>query len=181
MPTPEGVRGDKNYIKMKKLFYLMVAALCLVSCFDGPAPTPESNFVDLGLPSGTQWKDVNEKNANDSVFDFYDFDAAVSAFGNSLPTKEQLEELVGQCTWERLEKEYKVTGPNGKSIMLPAEGLRNCSGTAGEQGVIGRYWSSTSEDADLAWTLSFNMAGKGVDMSSRCNSQCVRLVRKAAQ
>lgn len=165
---------------MKKLFYCM-AALCLVACDFGPAPTPVSEFVDLGLPSGTQWKKANEVNANDSVFDFYDFDGAVSAFGNSLPTKEQLEELVNKCTWTKSDSGYTVTGPNGKSISMPAAGFRNCSGTAGEHGIIGRYWSSTPEDADLAWGLTFNNGGQGIDMGSRCNSHSIRLVRKVTQ
>ena len=51
-------------------------------------------YVDLGLPSGTYWKESNESG-------FYNYDNAVSKFGDKLPTKEQLERytenLDGYC------------------------------------------------------------------------------------
>lgn len=43
-------------------------------------------YTDLGLPSGTIWKNFNATG-------FYTYDEAVSQFGNRLPTKEQWEEL----------------------------------------------------------------------------------------
>jgi hypothetical protein len=48
-----------------------------------------------------------------------------------MPTKSELEELENNCTWKlttrKRKKGYKVTGPNGKSIFLPAAGHTNNS------------------------------------------------------
>ncbi|MBO5960709.1 MAG: hypothetical protein J6P99_02550, partial [Paludibacteraceae bacterium] len=46
-------------------------------------------YVDLGLPSGTLWKDANEGGDNA----LYTYDEAVNRWGSKLPTKEQLGEL----------------------------------------------------------------------------------------
>lgn len=49
-----------------------------------------------------------------------------------LPTKEEFKELLNKCTWtwtlQNGVKGYKVTGPNGKSIFLPAAGQQNGEG-----------------------------------------------------
>ena len=42
----------------------------------------------------------------------------------TMPTNEQLKELIEKCTWEFTGTGYTVTGPNGKSIFLPAAGYR---------------------------------------------------------
>ncbi|MBP5650137.1 MAG: hypothetical protein J6X01_03555, partial [Bacteroidales bacterium] len=84
----------------------------------------QTEFVDLGLPSGTKWKSSNEMGNGSG---FYTFDEAVSAFGSQLPTKEQCEELIDKCTWTwQSNGSYKVTGPNGNSIILPAAGGNDC-------------------------------------------------------
>ena len=72
-------------------------------------------YVDLGLPSGTKWKSANEDG-------YYTYDEAVKKFGNSLPSKEQWEELKGNCIWVWKGNGYDVTGPNGKTIYLRAAG-----------------------------------------------------------
>lgn len=56
-------------------------------------------YADLGLPSGTLWAESNEEG-------YYTFDEAVEKYGNSLPTREQLEELKSHCQWEWNDKEY---------------------------------------------------------------------------
>ena len=80
-------------------------------------------WVDLGLPSGTLWKNSNENG-------FYSYDDAIAKFGSRLPTKEQLDELIDKCkwTWKSSKKGYIVVGPNGNSIFLPAAGYRGCDG-----------------------------------------------------
>ena len=58
-------------------------------------------------------------------------DAAVQNWGGGwrMPTVKEIDELRNQCEWEWVNDEsanyYKVTGPNGKSIMLPACGYIN--------------------------------------------------------
>ena len=77
-----------------------------------------------------------------------------------MPTKAEQDELRNNCTWswttQKRVNGYKVTGPNGNSIFLPAAGYRN--GTeAGGSGVDGGYWSSSlgCGDSDYAYDLNF--------------------------
>lgn len=133
-------------------------------------PSVPQGYVDLGLPSGTIWKDKNESG-------FYDYDAAVRSFGSKLPTKEQLVELINSCTWSWNGSGYKVTGPNGQSIVLPAAGYRSCDGYVSGVGSDGGYWSSTPYDSDHAWSLDFSSGGVYMYDYNRCFGQSVRLVQ----
>lgn len=127
-------------------------------------------LVDLGLPSGTLWRDKNEEGG------FYSYDEAVSQFGNRLPTKEQWGELRAECQWSWTGSGYKVTGPNGNSITLPAAGYRDCHGNVGGVGSSSCYWSSTPKDSDRAWYL-FDSDGVYMDDIIRCFGSSVRLVQ----
>ena len=135
--------------------------------------TIPQGYVDLGLPSGTLWKNANEGGDNA----LYTFDEAVSRFGNKLPTKQQLEELKNKCTWTWTGSGYKVTGPNGNSIFLPAAGNRNCNGNVYLVGTYGGCWSSTPGDSDRAWDLSFGSSRVRMSYGDRCSGQSVRLVQ----
>ena len=72
---------------------------------------------------------------------------------------------------------YKVVGPNGNSIVLPAAGLRFCSGGVYIVGTYGYYWSSTPDGSEYAWYLVFNSSAVGMTGDYRCNGQSVRLVQ----
>lgn len=138
----------------------------------------EGDWVDLGLPSGTLWKISNETDPNDNDHDFYTYDEAMQKFGDQLPTKEQWEELKGECRWTWANNCYKVTGPNGNSIFLRAAGYRHCSGWVSSVGVLGIYWSSTSRDSGYAWCLGFGSSGVYMSRGFQCYDQSVRLVNK---
>ncbi len=137
----------------------------------GGIPVQESDYVDLGLPSGTLWKSKNEKGM------YYTYDEAVSQFGDRLPTREQFAELKAFCTWTWNGKGYVVKGDNGNSITFPAAGYRDCNGGVGSVGTGGRYWSSTPRDSDYAWSLFFNSSGVNMDNLNRCGGLSVRLVQ----
>lgn len=128
-------------------------------------------FVDLGLPSGTLWRDRNEEGG------FYTYEQAMNKFGDKLPTKEQLEELKNKCSWSWTGSGYKITGPNGSSIVLPASGYRGCNGSVNGVGSRGYYWSSTPYGSDNAWYLYFDSGGVGMGNIERCRGQSVRLVQ----
>ena len=130
-------------------------------------------YVDLGLPSGTLWKNQNEGGDNAR----YTYGEAVSRFSNKLPTKQQLKELKSKCTWTWTGNGYKVTGPNGYSITLPAAGFRECYGAVCRVGTDGYYWSSTPDTPGDAWSLYFFSSVVRMDFSGRCYGLSVRLVQ----
>lgn len=134
-----------------------------------------SEYVDLGLPSGTLWKTQNEEG-------HYDYDGAVRRFGRHLPTKEQMEELLKQCRWTWTGEGYRVVGPNGKSITLPVSGYRQYESVGG--GVeftalneAGWYWTSTTDGPRDAWFLKFFSETKEMSSYDRSEEFSVRLVK----
>ena len=132
-------------------------------------------YVDLGLPSGTLWKNANE--GGDAAH--FTYDEAVSKFGNNLPTDQQLRELKDKCTWTwiHIGDGYRVTGPNGNSITLPAAGYRYCNGDVRDVGKDGNYWSSTPGDSGDAWILFFYSNEVYTSSYYRCYGLSVRLVQ----
>ncbi len=146
----------------------------MVAVVDEPAePKIPEGYVDLDLPSGTLWKKTNEAGG------FYSYDEAVSKFGSQLPTDAQLRELKDKCEWDWTGDGYRVTGPNGNSIVLPAEGWRDCDGSVYDVGSDGTYRSSTPNGSDYAWDLYFYSDEVYVNMGCgfRCRGYSVRLVQ----
>lgn len=76
-----------------------------------------------------------------------------------MPTIADIEELTTQCTWtwtaENKVNGYRVTGPSGKSIFLPAAGQQR--DVPINVGSTGYYWSSTlsNEYTTAAYNLNF--------------------------
>ena len=111
------------------------------------------------------------------------YDAAKTNWGGSwrLPTIEELEELEENCTWSWTtqggKNGYKVTGPNGNSIFLPAAGRRYGSSLyyAGDVGV---YWSSAPDESytDIAYCLGFNSVNHSMGKYDRYYGRCIRPV-----
>lgn len=122
----------------------------------GHVDTTGGYYVDLGLMSMTMWKSANEVNPADTNHDFFTYDEAIATLGDKLPTKEQFEELRRSCQWQWLDIGcYKVTGPSGNFILLPAEGSRDCHGGVSYLRSYGFYWSSTPDGSEKAWYLNF--------------------------
>ncbi len=103
-----------------------------------------------------------------------------------MPTKEELEELQNRCSWTWTTKSgtngYKVTGPNGNSIFLPAAGYRYGSSLS-FAGSYGYYWSiSLRTDYPFsAWYLYFNSDDYCMYSNNRCYGFTVRPVCVSAQ
>ena len=119
---------------------------------------------------------------NKTVLDKEDDAAAVNWGGKwRMPTKAEQDELRQQCTWTWTSKSgvngYQVTGPNGKSIFLPAAGYRNVS-SLNNVGSYGYYWSSSlfTGNPDDACGLDFYSDGVGWDNNGRYYGQSVRPV-----
>lgn len=130
----------------------------------------KQGYVDLGLPSGTLWKAINE-------IGFYDYDSAFRKYGKSMPSRDQWEELKDYCTWQWTGKGYRVSADNGKYIVLPATGYRHCSGGVSNVGFWGYYWSSTLSGSEEVWLLYFNSDNIQMGSEERCDGQSVRLVQ----
>lgn len=93
----------------------------------------------------------NSKNYNKNIGDISgnpSYDAARANWGGSwrMPTKAECQELINKCRWTWItsggNKGYKVIGPNGKFIFLPAAGFYSGS-VLNFVGKFGNYWSST--------------------------------------
>ena len=147
-------------------------------------------FVDLGLPSGLLWATCNVGATNPEDYGDYfacgetkpkdsfregnyaysdnqptlpsEADAAAANWGEGwrMPTKDEMEELLGNCTSEwtvvnRVNGQL-FTGPNGNSIFLPVAGFRYDSELYGA-GSNGYYWLSSlySGYTGHAWYLRF--------------------------
>ena len=98
---------------------------------------------------------------NKTVLDPED-DVARVKWGGSwrMPTNAEQDELRNKCTWEWTTQNgvngYRVAGPNGNSIFLPAAGCRNGAGIY-DIGGYGDYWSSSlnSGNSYYAYYLFF--------------------------
>ena len=111
-------------------------------------------------------------------------DAARANWGGSwrMPTKYECQELIDKCKWEWVAVNrvngYKVTGPNGNKIFLPATGSRSGS-LHYFAGSDGYYWSSTPDESNAiyAFNLYFNCDDSHyVDYISRYSGFCIRPV-----
>lgn len=118
--------------------------------------------------SKTYGKQMNDIKGNSQ------YDAARANWGGTwrLPTKAELEDLNNKCTWKWTTQNgvngYKVTGPNGNSIFLPAAGYRYLS-WLNFAGGDGSYWSSTPGESysSNAYCLYFNSSEHYVYDSGR--------------
>ena len=99
------------------------------------------------------------------------YDVARQKWGGSwrMPTKVEIDELTSKCTWTWCQYKgvwgYKVTGPNGNSIFLPAAGIRGGNSLYND-GRFGYYWSASLyevSNGSNAWYLFFTYGGYNRD------------------
>lgn len=175
--------GKRNFSYDTYKYYLLTKT---------PDTTDKDGFTILGTTTSGYTKYVTKSNASNYGYDgFYDDktvldpedDAAIANWGGSwrMPTKAEQDELRTSCTWEWSElkgvKGYKVTGPNGNSLFLPAAGGRYDSSSS-SVGSVGGYWSSSlcSDDSGYAYRLSFYSRGVDWRYSYRYGGRSVRAV-----
>lgn len=141
----------------------------------GVATTSQSSseWVDLGLPSGTLWKNKNEEG-------YYTDEQAISKFGNKLPSNNQLDELHKHCTWVWKGNGYNVIGPNGNSIFLPALGYwyLHCEETGHviHVGSVGSYISYEKMELYFYYTNE-KKYDRWISATYYCHAYCVRFVK----
>jgi hypothetical protein len=87
-----------------------------------------------------------------------------------MPSKEEFDELVNQCTWEWTicngNNGYKVTAPNGNFIFLPAVGYKGEGGPNYPAGEDGLYWLRSNKDSKSSAANCFLIRSKGVQYAS---------------
>ena len=92
-----------------------------------------------------------------------------------LPTQDEWQELIERCTWTPVSNMdgatgtvYRVTGPNGNSIIIPLGGI-NTSNTNEARGTEGHYWTSSllpmSDQADYNYQSTVPCAAWSVKMT----------------
>ena len=121
---------------------------------------------------------------NKTVLDLED-DAAYVNMGAEwrMPTYDEQKELRNNCTWtwttQNGTKGYKLTGPNGKSIFLPAAGYRKDS-DLNHAGSFGSSWSASLYESrpDYACGLGFYSSGHSMGSSCRSYGRTVRAVAR---
>ena len=119
---------------------------------------------------------------NKTVLDLED-DAAHVNWGGTwrMPTIDEMKELVEKCSWKGTIQNgangYKVTGPSGNSIFLPAAGCREID-YFNYVGSHGSYWSSSlfSDHNSLACFVYFLSQGTYCSEDIRYFGKSVRAV-----
>lgn len=117
-------------------------------------------------------------------------DAATANWGAAwrMPTHEEQEELIEKCTWTWTTSNgvngYKVVGPNGNSIFLPAAGYC-CDSSVYDTGSDALYWSASlyesylyGSEPDIAWYMGFDSDDHHSAGSSRRLGRVVRAVAR---
>ena len=113
-------------------------------------------------------------------------DAVTAVFGNGarIPTKDEWDELLNNCTEEWVSQNgvngCKFTASNGNTLFLPAAGY--CDGSE-LRGVsrYGDYWSSSlyTDEPNCAWDFYIGSYGTIMGNDSRYYGLSVRAVRPA--
>jgi hypothetical protein len=137
-------------------------------------------YVDLGLPSGKLWAKTNYGASSEGDYGIYmdwpSRNMVQSVWGSewSTPSHNDILELYQKCTftWEyNTNSVYgcKVTGPNGKSIFLPAAGFK-ILGTPQKVGTDIYYWSDNEYESGFAYALQ-GSAGNGISVYQTWNTE----------
>lgn len=122
--------------------------------------------IDLGL--SVKWASCNVGAQSPEEYGDYlqwdGSDLAHSALGGKwfMPTLEEGQELIDKCTWEWCELNgvtgYKVTGPNGNSIFLPATGWKHSNFSDDVSvGIEGNYWTITPSELYSPGMASYDL------------------------
>ncbi len=179
---------EKSFMTLSMVDLGLPSGLKWATCNVG-ATSPEDygNYYAWGeTTTKASYDGSNSVTYNQQISDFSGnatYDAARANWGSTwrMPTKAEMEELENNCTWTWTTQNgvngYRVTGPNGNSIFLPAAGY--CRGSSryyvGERGY---YWSSTPDESDTitAFYLHFDCFNHNVTWSSRSCGHTVRPV-----
>ena len=135
---------------------------------------PKEEYSWATYKWGTSSSNLTKYNATDgkTILDLED-DAAYVQWGDKwrMPSKEEVDELTQQCSWiwttHNNVNGYKVTGPNGNSIFLPAVGYKG-AGPYYPAGKDGLYWTKNTEEGHYAYGLCIHDDAPPKQASTKC-------------
>ena len=178
-------RGEENGHEWIDIGLSVKWATCNVGA---SSPSDFGQYYAWGETSTkSRYNQVNSKTTGldiDDIQGLRRYDAASYNWGGSwrLPTKFEMEELVEKCLWKWTSQGgrngYRVTGPSGASIFLPAAG--SYYGTSlGDVGEAGKYWTSTPHASYIkrSYQLSFDVFKLSIDWYYRSCGASVRAVK----
>ena len=142
------------------------------------AETPEGygDYYGWGCLNPNSNGDTYRKNIND-ISGNSDYDVATLNWGSEwrMPRIGEFDELLNNCTWTWITQNdvdgYKVTGPNGNSIFLPACGYNN--GSSFLEAGVGFYWTSAPVPyGDLEEAFMYILDGYNDYLTTGYRPQC---------
>ena len=143
-------------------------------------PEEFGNYYAWGeLNSKEEFLENNSKTWGKEIPDFSgdrNFDAVINLVnGWKMPSKQNFEELIDNCSWLWVNCGYKIQGRNGNSIFLPAAGYSKYY----KVGQIGYYWTSTPADTTLfaAWGVKFSSDYTRMMRVERFDGQIIRPIQ----
>ena len=154
---------------MKNITKKLFSCLLILTATTVLANNSTDEFVDLGLPSGTKWKNADEQG-------FYTYLSAKYYFGDALPNRAQVKELLYNCTWKWTGKGYRVTGPNQKSIYFPFNGYKDCDEDLHYDGSASILWTLDNAGSNYAYVYVLSDRQRDILEESNCWGCSVRLV-----
>ncbi len=137
------------------------------------------------------YANINYKYYDNNVEDFINIGSNISATGYDvayvkwgkdwrMPTQSEIRELCDECSWLWTSVNgingYKVTGPNGNSIFLPAAGYWIDSDIE-SRGSEGRFWTGTLMEKGYSYYLYFEDGNQECDYSHRSYGRTIRPVK----
>ena len=185
---------------MKKLLFCL-ALLGLVACHENkPANNPDQQpqdeqYVDLELPSGSQWASTVAVKTDDPL-NLFSADEARAQFDGRIPTKEQWMELLEssyqKVTGEGIELSFRKKSSyrpvrrapweddgaedaeeaddDWIKILLPYAGYVDCEGANQEQDIAAYLWTSTiDEQTKTMMYLVYSASGYHFTVGEVCD------------
>ncbi len=191
------------FIYLVPLIILLICKLFPI----GSPPMKKTNTVDLGLPSGTIWYTRNigaEYEYDDGALYAWgntmpgwrsqsfetreniigtSYDTALMILGDHyrLPSEKQITELIEKCNWDWKNENghvgYLITGPNGKSMFLPAAGCMKRNGLIYCK-QFGYYWIGEGhpKDSSQAKELIIGANERNIEFGSKNLGRSVRAI-----
>ncbi len=141
------------------------------------APWDYGTMYGWGAPASNSIYGENYPQQSDIVNTEYDIVSVNWGHGYRMPSKAELRELVEKCQWDYTTihdvKGYKVTGPNGNSIFIPASGYLD----KGENKEVGQrtfIWSSEQYSSQNAYSLHIHEYGEFISYTPKYEGLSLR-------